>query len=74
MSRRHEHAREYAQKDEEDTVVDYNAPVHWWMVSTLFPLIAGTFGPMASMSCFAIQEVKSNLITLQVHSILWPLL
>lgn len=21
---------------------------HWWVICTLFPLIAGTFGPMAS--------------------------
>ncbi len=48
LDRRREHAREYAKKDEEDTVIDYNAPIHWWVVSTLFPLIAGTFGPMAS--------------------------
>lgn len=44
----HEGAQEYARKDEEDTVIDFNAPIHWWMVSTLFPSIAGTFGPMAS--------------------------
>ena len=45
---KHDYAREYARKDEEDTVTDYNGPIHWWFVSTLFPLIAGTFGPMAS--------------------------
>lgn len=45
---RKEKAAEYALKDEEDAILDYNAPIHWWFVSTLFPLIAGTFGPMAS--------------------------
>lgn len=43
-----ERAREYRLKDEEDAILDYNSPIHWWFVSTLFPLIAGTFGPMAS--------------------------
>ncbi|KAI1619708.1 potassium channel-like protein [Exophiala viscosa] len=45
---RHEAAQEYVTKDEEDAVIDYNAPISWWVLSTLFPLIAGTFGPLAS--------------------------
>ncbi|OAP57178.1 hypothetical protein AYL99_07916 [Fonsecaea erecta] len=43
-----EQARQYIQEDEEDAVTDFNAPISWWMLSTLFPLIAGTFGPLAS--------------------------
>jgi len=43
-----ETAAEFAQLDEEDVVLDYNAPISWWVSSSLFPLIAGTFGPMAS--------------------------
>ncbi|GAB7357719.1 hypothetical protein MBLNU459_g0381t1 [Dothideomycetes sp. NU459] len=43
-----ERVSDYARKDEEDAVEDFNAPIRWWIVSTLFPLIAGTFGPMAS--------------------------
>ncbi|KAF2772410.1 voltage-gated potassium channel [Teratosphaeria nubilosa] len=39
---------DFAGKGEEDIVQDYNAPTRWWMVTTLFPLVAGTFGPMAS--------------------------
>jgi hypothetical protein len=27
---------------------NYLAPSRWWFASTAFPLIAGTFGPMAS--------------------------
>ncbi|KAH0829330.1 potassium channel [Fonsecaea pedrosoi] len=43
-----EKAKQYIHEDEEDAVTDFNAPISWWMVSTLFPLIAGTFGPLAS--------------------------
>lgn len=43
-----ERAADYADKNEEDAVEDFNAPTRWWVYSTLFPLIAGTFGPMAS--------------------------
>lgn len=42
-------AEEFAGKTEEDVVNDFNAPIHMWVVATLFPLIAGTFGPIASM-------------------------
>ncbi len=42
-------AQEVAQMSEEDIIADYNSPIHMWVVSTLFPLVAGTFGPMASM-------------------------
>ncbi|KAK4556258.1 hypothetical protein LTR86_006402 [Recurvomyces mirabilis] len=38
----------FAKNDAEDIVQDYNAPKRWWVVATLFPLVAGTFGPMAS--------------------------
>ncbi|KAI7035160.1 hypothetical protein KC352_g47071, partial [Hortaea werneckii] len=46
---KHESADAFAKKGEEELVQDYNAPIRWYMLATLFPLIAGTFGPMASM-------------------------
>nr|POF20121.1 outward-rectifier potassium channel tok1 [Quercus suber] len=45
---KHESAADFAKKGEGEIILDYNAPIHWWMMSSLFPLIAGTFGPMAS--------------------------
>ena len=42
-------AKAVADMTEEDIVQDYNSPIHMWVVATLFPLMAGTFGPMASM-------------------------
>ncbi|KAK5561851.1 hypothetical protein LTR46_000656 [Exophiala xenobiotica] len=45
---RPQQAQQYIHEDEEDAVTDYNAPISWWILSTLFPLIAGTFGPLAS--------------------------
>lgn len=42
-------AEDFAAKTEEDVVKDFNSPIHMWVVATLFPLVAGTFGPMASM-------------------------
>ena len=39
---------EYATKDEREAEQDFLAPARWWFVSTLFPLVAGTFGPVAS--------------------------
>lgn len=46
---KHESKDAFANKGEEELVQDYNAPIRWYMLATLFPLIAGTFGPMASM-------------------------
>ena len=40
--------QEYVHKDEEEAEVDHLAPARWWFSSTLFPLIAGTFGPVAT--------------------------
>ncbi|KAH7410823.1 potassium channel-like protein [Cadophora sp. MPI-SDFR-AT-0126] len=37
--------REDEEKEEEQ---EFLAPSRWWLASTAFPLIAGTFGPMAS--------------------------
>ncbi|KAI9823246.1 MAG: hypothetical protein M1819_001369 [Sarea resinae] len=37
-----------AGKAEEEEEHDYLEPSRWWFASTAFPLIAGTFGPMAS--------------------------
>lgn len=36
-----ETAADFAGKGEEEIVQDYNAPISWWVVATLFPLIAG---------------------------------
>ena len=46
---KHESAAAFARKGEEELVSDYNAPMTWYFIATLFPLIAGCFGPMASM-------------------------
>ncbi|SLM35701.1 Two pore domain potassium channel domain [Lasallia pustulata] len=43
-----ERPEEYVTKDEEEAEEDYLAPSRWWFSSTLFPLIAGTFGPLAT--------------------------
>lgn len=48
MIDKHESAADFANKNEEELVRDYNAPITWYFIATLFPLIAGTFGPMAS--------------------------
>ena len=40
--------REYATKDERDAEDDFLAPARWWFITTLFPLLAGTFGPVAT--------------------------
>lgn len=51
--------REYATKDEREAEEDFLAPARWWFVSTFFPLVAGTFGPVATMfSICAITEVR----------------
>lgn len=34
--------------DEEEEEENFLLPAKWWYASTLFPLIAGTFGPMAN--------------------------
>ena len=34
---------------ENEIVRDWNSPIHMWAVTTLFPLMAGTFGPIANM-------------------------
>ncbi|KAK4690447.1 hypothetical protein P7C71_g6348, partial [Lecanoromycetidae sp. Uapishka_2] len=39
---------EYATKDEKEAEDDFLAPARWWFFTTLFPLIAGTFGPVAT--------------------------
>lgn len=36
------------EQDAEDDQDTYLQPSRWWFASTAFPLIAGTFGPMAS--------------------------
>lgn len=45
----HKHSKEdewKAEAEEEELLLD---PSRWWFASTASPLIAGTFGPMASM-------------------------
>ncbi|KAF7333507.1 hypothetical protein MVEN_02366900 [Mycena venus] len=40
--------REELQQDEEEEEVGYFQPKRWWFTSTAFPLVAGTFGPLAN--------------------------
>ncbi|KAF8073335.1 hypothetical protein FPV67DRAFT_740612 [Lyophyllum atratum] len=35
--------------DEEEEEVGFDQPKRWWFTSTAFPLIAGTFGPLANL-------------------------
>ena len=46
--KKHRDPREYATKDERDAEDDFLAPARWWFITTLFPLLAGTFGPVAT--------------------------
>ncbi|MCJ1479073.1 Potassium channel [Lambiella insularis] len=39
---------EYVHKDEEEAEEDPSSPSRWWFSSTLFPLVTGTFGPLAT--------------------------
>ncbi|KAK0920293.1 hypothetical protein LTR91_011426 [Friedmanniomyces endolithicus] len=41
-------AGEVQEEEEEEEEEDYREPSHWWFASTAFPLLAGTFGPMAN--------------------------
>ena len=34
--------------DEHEEEKDFLVPARWWYASTAFPLLAGTFGPMAN--------------------------
>jgi potassium channel subfamily K len=34
--------------EEQKEDADFNQPSHWWFASVACPLLAGTFGPMAS--------------------------
>ncbi|KAJ7758898.1 hypothetical protein B0H14DRAFT_2447471 [Mycena olivaceomarginata] len=40
--------RKELQEDEEEEEVGYFQPKRWWFTSTAFPLVAGTFGPLAN--------------------------
>ncbi|KAJ7276611.1 hypothetical protein C8J57DRAFT_1309832 [Mycena rebaudengoi] len=40
--------RKELQQDADEEEVGYFQPKRWWFVSTLFPLVAGTFGPLAN--------------------------
>ncbi|KAK2752686.1 Potassium channel [Arachnomyces sp. PD_36] len=44
--------------DEEDDFASLLQPTRWWMTSTAFPLLAGTFGPMAN--AFSICSLTQN--------------
>lgn len=39
----------YAQEDEEEAQGDFTAPTRWYLSSTVFPLLAATFAPVASV-------------------------
>ncbi|KAI9808583.1 MAG: hypothetical protein M1825_003732 [Sarcosagium campestre] len=43
-----EKPQRYEGEDEDEAEDDYLSPSRWWITSTAVPLIAGTFGPMAS--------------------------
>lgn len=43
-----ERPRQYVQENEEEAEEDHMAPTTWWVTSTLFPLAAATFGPVAT--------------------------
>ena len=34
-------------------------PSRWWFASTAFPLLAGTFGPMARYTTFQVQSMRT---------------
>ncbi|KAK7039344.1 hypothetical protein R3P38DRAFT_3261716 [Favolaschia claudopus] len=40
--------RKELQQDEEEEEVGFFQPKRWWFTSTAFPLVAGTFGPLAN--------------------------
>jgi potassium channel subfamily K, other eukaryote len=44
--------------DEEEEEMNYMMPARWWYASTAIPLLAGTFGPMAS--AFSICALVEN--------------
>jgi potassium channel subfamily K, other eukaryote len=44
--------------DEEQEETNYMMPTRWWYASTLIPLTAGTFGPMAN--AFSICALVEN--------------
>ncbi|KAH9214090.1 hypothetical protein DL95DRAFT_366023 [Leptodontidium sp. 2 PMI_412] len=43
-----ENQKSEARDEKEEDEQEFLAPSRWWLASTAFPLIAGTFGPMAS--------------------------
>ncbi|KAL7273724.1 Potassium channel [Rhizina undulata] len=59
QKRRYQHPRkhpengvggeEVAEGEEEDKSKGFFQPNRWWFISTAFPLIAGTFGPLANL-------------------------
>lgn len=44
--------------DEEEEERSFLTPARWWYASTAFPLVAGTFGPMAN--AFSICALVEN--------------
>jgi len=43
-----ERPTQYINENEEEAEEDHMAPTTWWITSTLFPLAAATFGPVAT--------------------------
>lgn len=43
-----EYPHEYAAKSEEEAEDEHLASARWWVLTTLFPLVCGTFGPLAT--------------------------
>ncbi|KAI9751887.1 MAG: hypothetical protein M4579_005844 [Chaenotheca gracillima] len=58
-----EEPENYEHEGEEEAEDDYLAPSRWWFTSTAFPLLAGTFGPIASAFnlCALVQEWRDYL-------------
>ncbi|KAF9070569.1 hypothetical protein BDP27DRAFT_1382742 [Rhodocollybia butyracea] len=57
--------REELKVDEEEEDIGFFAPQRWWFTSTAFPLIAGTFGPLASLFsvCALVQTWRIQAFT-----------
>lgn len=49
--------------DEEQEELNYMMPTRWWYASTLIPLTAGTFGPMANAFsiCALVENWRVNI-------------
>lgn len=67
LSHKRELIREELKHDDEEEVYEYYQKTLWWFTSTVFPLIAGTFGPIANLFsvCSIAQTWKFHTDTLR---------